>query len=111
MGPRIFLFDGVGCCLALRGHWGGNPMAIYPGMLDPPPVFRPWPTHLSGEWCGVGFPRPWEETGDGTRPVMNSSPIWYPVDRGQVGKNSFPPIYVRAVFGPSEPWEPAGGRE
>ena len=68
----------------------GLPVAVigivtqWRSILDawPPPVFRPWPTHLSGVWEGVGFPHPWEETGDGTRPVMNSSPIWYPVDRG-----------------------------
>ena len=39
----------------------------------------------------------------------NSSPIWQPVDRDQVGVNSIPPC--ARVYGRSEPWAPAGGRE
>ena len=42
---------------------------------------------------------------------MNSSPIWYPVDRGQVGKNSFPPMCARSSDRLSHGSRQAGGNE
>ena len=111
-GPEFWIGVGVQKWVAGLPCAAIRVVTVWRSILEcwPPPAFRLWPTHLSGEWGGVGFPLPWEETGDGTRPVVNSRPIWYPADRGQVGVNLIPPC-VR-VFGPSEPWaSPAGGRE
>ena len=65
-------------------------MAIHPGMLAAA-VFRPWPTHLSCECGGVGFPL-WEETGDGTLPVFEFKTRLVTRGQGLGGRFSSPHV-------------------
>ena len=82
-----------GCRPALCGHGGRNPMAIYPGMLGRRQYSAPGPLTCRVSGGGLVSLSPGrEETGDGTLLVVNSSPTWYPADRGQVGVNSNPPM-------------------